>query len=62
MSLQRMSMLPKFSIASRCLTITFWRAMWAAPRESVTALIIGRNSGVRPTASATAKSSDSRNA
>src|SRR5437660_7407443 len=62
LSLQRTSMLPKFSIASRCLTITFWRAMCAAPRERVTALIMGRNSGVRPTASATAKRSDSRNA
>src|SRR5438128_9097186 len=31
LSLQRTSMLPKFSIASRCLTITFWRAMCAAP-------------------------------
>ena len=51
---------PKFWIASRCLTITFWRAMRTAPRASVTDVIIGRNSGVRPTASATAKSSDSQ--
>ena len=40
--------------------MTFWRAMRdRAPRQSVTVVIIGRNSGVRPTASATAKSSDS---
>ena len=62
LSLQRTSMLPKFWIAARCLTITFWRAMRTAPRERVTALIMGRNSGVRPTARATAKRSDSRNA
>src|SRR2546426_3673776 len=45
LSLQRTSMLPKFSIASRCLTITFWRAMCAAPRERVTALIHGQELG-----------------
>ncbi len=52
-------MLPKFWIAARCLTITFCRAMRTAPCASVTVVIIGRNSGVSPTASATAKSSDS---
>ena len=52
-------MLPKFWIAARCLTITFCRAIRTAPCASVTAVIIGRNSGVSPTASATANSSDS---
>ena len=58
LSLQSMSMLPKFWIAERCLTITFLRAIARAPLESVTETIIGKNSGVKPTASATAKSSD----
>ena len=34
-------------------------AMCTAPGASVTVVIIGRNSGVRPTASATANNSDS---
>ena len=59
LSLHRMSMLPRFWIAERCFTITFSRAIWIAPCASVTVVIIGRNSGVRPTASATEKSSDS---
>ena len=42
----------------RCLTMTFLRAMATAPLESVTDVIMGRNSGVRPTASATANSRD----
>ena len=52
-------MLPRFWMDGRCLTITFERAIRTAPAARVTVLIIGRNSGVRPTASATAKSSDS---
>ncbi len=39
--------------------MTFERAIRIAPAARVTVLIIGRNSGVSPTASATAKSSDS---
>ena len=52
-------MLPKFWIAGRCLTMTLSRAIRTAPCASVTDVIIGRNSGVRPTARATANSSDS---
>ena len=52
-------MLPKFWMAGRCLTITWSRAIRSAPCVSVTELIIGRNSGVRPTPSATAKIRDS---
>src|SRR6266851_1520618 len=44
-------MLPRFSMASRRLTITFSRAMRSAPWPRVTVIIIGRNSGVSPTAS-----------
>ena len=59
LSLHRMSMLPKFWMAGRCLTMTCSRAMRSAPCVSVTEVIIGRNSGVSPTPSATANSSDS---
>ncbi len=59
LSLHRMSMLPKSSMAARCLTITFCRAMRTAPCARVTVVIIGRNSGVSPTASATANRNDS---
>ena len=59
LSVQSTSMLPKFWIAARCLTMTFLRAMRTAPVERVTVVIIGRNSGVSPTARATAKSRDS---
>ncbi|MNX81252.1 hypothetical protein D3C86_1129350 [compost metagenome] len=45
-------MLPKFSMAWSCLTITCFWAIRMAPRASVTVMIMGRNSGVRPTASA----------
>ena len=58
LSLHSTSMLPKFWIAERCLTITFFRAMARAPLERVTETIMGRNSGVRPTANATANKSD----
>ncbi len=53
-------MLPKFSIAASRLTITLRRAMRTAPLASVTETIMGRSSGVRPTARATAKRKDSR--
>ena len=59
LSLQNTSMVPKFSMAARCLTMTGsapygWRR-W--PR--VTEWYMGRNSGVKPTASATANTKDS---
>ena len=53
-------MLPKFWMAARFFTITLDLAILTAPLARVTVVIMGRNSGVRPTASATAKSSDSR--
>ena len=52
-------MLPRFWIADRCLTMTFCSAIRRAPSASVTVVMMGRNSGVRPTASATEKSNDS---
>ena len=58
LSLHSTSMVPRFSIADRCLTITLPWAMRSAPAASVTVIIIGRNSGVRPTASASANSRD----
>lgn len=57
LSLQSTSMLPKSSMAARWRTMTCLRPMRIAPCASVTVVIIGKNSGVRPTASATAKSS-----
>jgi hypothetical protein len=47
-------------MAASRFTITLRLAMRNAPRASVTVVIIGSNLGVRPTASATAKSSESR--
>ncbi|VVB89993.1 Uncharacterised protein [uncultured archaeon] len=52
-------MLPKFSIQARRLTITFCDAMRFAPCERFTLIIAGRSCGVRPTASAREKRSDS---
>ena len=52
-------MLPKSSMAARCLTMTLRRAMRTAPWARVTVVIMGRNSGVSPTASATANRTDS---
>ena len=49
---------PRSWIADRRLTITFLRAIRTAPRESVTVVIIGSNSGVSPTARATENISD----
>ena len=51
-------MLPKLGIAARLFTITFFFAIRIAPRARVIVVIIGRNSGVRPTARATANMSD----
>ena len=59
LSVQRTSMLPRFSIASRRRTITPCRPIARAPAESVTLTIAGRSSGDSPTASATANRSDS---
>ena len=47
-------------MADRCFTMTFSRAIRIAPCARVTVVIIGRNSGVRPTARATENSSDWR--
>ena len=60
LSLHRMSMLPRFWIAARCLTMTCCWAIREAPCASVTVVIIGKNSGVSPTARATANRSDSK--
>ena len=46
-------------MAASRLTMTLRPAMRKAPRESVTVVIMGSSSGVRPTASATANISDS---
>ena len=59
LSVQKTSMLPRFSIASRRRTRTPRCAIVRAPRASVTLTIAGSNSGDRPTASAMANSSDS---
>ena len=52
-------MLPKFSIEFSRRTMTPRLAMRCAPWESVMLMMAGRSSGVRPTASASAKSSES---
>ena len=59
LSVHRMSMLPRFSIASRRRTMTPRRPMARAPADRVTLMIAGNSSGDRPTASATANRSDS---
>ena len=48
-------MAPKFWIEFSRLTITFFRDMVMAPLERQTVTIIGSISGVRPTATASAK-------
>ena len=50
LSVHSTSMAPKFWIASRRLTITFWRDSTTAPLASVEVTIMGSISGVRPTA------------
>ena len=52
-------MLPRFWMDSRRLTMTFLADMRRAPRARVTETTMGRSSGVRPTARATAKRKDS---
>jgi hypothetical protein len=59
LSVHSTSMLPRSSIASSRLTITPRLTIARAPRASVTLTIAGSSSGERPTASATANSSDS---
>ena len=59
LSVHKTSMLPRFWIAASRLTITLWAAMRSAPRDRVTETTMGRSSGVRPTAKATAKRNDS---
>ena len=55
LSVQSTSMAPRFWIASRCLTMTCLRLIATAPLDRHTVTIIGSISGVRPTATATAK-------
>ena len=59
LSVHSTSMLPKFSMEFRRRTITPRLAICCAPWESVMLMMAGRSSGVRPTASASAKSSES---
>ena len=59
LSVQRISILPRFSIASRRRTMTPRRPMARAPADKVTLTIAGNSSGDRPTASATANKRDS---
>ena len=59
LSVHRIVMAPRSWIDARRFTITLRAAMRSAPRDSVTVVIIGSSSGVRPTASATENSSDS---
>ena len=59
LSEQRTSMLPKFSIAASCFTITRSRAIRLVPCASVMPMIAGRSCGVRPTARASANSAES---
>ncbi len=49
-------MLPKFSMEARRLTITPFFDIAMAPRDKFMVIIMGSNSGVNPTAKATAKS------
>ena len=59
LSVHRMFMLPRFSMASRRRTMTPSLAMARAPAARVTLMMAGSSSGDRPTASATANSADS---
>src|SRR5665213_607447 len=58
LSVQRISIAPKFWMAFRRLTIAFRRAMTTAPLARLVVTIIGSISGVNPTATDTANSSD----
>jgi hypothetical protein len=59
LSVHRTSIAPRFWIELSLLTMTFFRDMAIAPLARFTVTIIGSISGVRPTATATAKSSAS---
>ena len=59
LSVHNTDMAPRSWIEASRLTMTLRPAMRKAPRESVTVVIIGKSSGVSPTASATANSSES---
>jgi len=58
LSVAKISMLPKVGIAVRRLTITPLAAIATEPLPMVTVMIMGKNSGVRPTATAMAKVRD----
>ncbi len=60
LSEQSTFMLPKFSMADSCLTMTFRAAMRLAPCARLMLMIAGNSWGVRPTASASEKMNDSR--
>jgi hypothetical protein len=60
LSEQSTFMLPKFSMADSCFTMTFLAAMRFAPWARLILMIAGSNCGVRPTASASEKMNDSR--
>jgi len=59
LSVHNTSIAPKFWIEFSRLTMTFLRDMAIAPLARLTVTIIGSISGVRPTATATAKSNAS---
>ena len=59
LSVHKTSMAPKFWIASRRFTMTFWRESVTAPLASVEVTIMGSISGVSPTAMDRAKRSAS---
>ncbi len=59
LSVHSTSIEPRFWMAGRRFTMTCWRDMRSAPCASVTDTIIGRSSGVSPTASAIANRNDS---
>ena len=60
LSVQSTSMAPRSWMAARRFTITRRAASLLAPLAKVTVTTIGKSSGVRPTARASANSSDSR--
>ena len=55
LSVHNMSIAPKFCMALRSFTMVFLRDMATAPFERLAVTIIGSISGVRPTATETAK-------
>ena len=59
LSVQRISIAPKFWMAFSRFTMALWRAITTAPFARLVVTIIGNISGVRPTATETANRSDS---